>query len=183
MPPRVTVTVLEGETGKPSPTLEAIGSRSMLRVQLMNFPKFSVLAVAGLLAVGTVAALAQDAFTPPATPEEAVTMRQNLMREDGGVFRQAGNLTGPEAVAAMTTLRDNYSHIPALFPEDSIVGDSEALPAIWENWEAFTAIVDAGVAAAESGIAAAEAGDATAYGEAIKAIGATCGQCHQQFRG
>ena len=148
----------------------------------MIFPKFSVIAVAAVLAVGTVAALAQDAFTPPATPEEAVTMRQNLMREDGGIFRQAGNLTGPEAVAAMTSLRDNYSHIPALFPEDSIVGESKALPAIWENWDAFAAIVDTGIAAAESGLAAAEAGDAAAYAAALQAIGGTCGQCHQQFR-
>lgn len=144
--------------------------------------KFSVLAVAGLLAIGTVAAMAQDAFTPPATPEAAVTQRQALMREDGGILRQAGNLTGADAVAALTKLRDNYSHIPALFPEGSIVGDSEALPAIWENFDAFTAITEVGVAAAESGIAAAEAGDAAAYAAALQAIGGTCGQCHQQFR-
>ena len=148
----------------------------------MKSTKFSVIAVAGLLAFGTVAALAQDAFAPPATPEEAVTLRQNLMREDGGILRSAGNLTGADAIAAMTTLRDNYSHIPALFPEGSIVGDSEALPAIWENFDAFTAIADAGVAAAEGGIAAAEAGDAAGYAAALQAIGGTCGQCHQQFR-
>ncbi len=144
--------------------------------------KFMGVAIAGLLAAGTVAALAQE-FVAPATPEEAVTMRQNLMKEDGGILRSAGNLTGAEAVAAMTKLRDNYSHIPALFPEGSIVGESEALPAIWENFEAFTAIADAGVAAAESGIAAAEAGDAAAYAAAIQTLGGTCGQCHQQFRG
>jgi cytochrome c556 len=148
----------------------------------MVFSKFTAVALAGLLAVGTVAVFAQDAFVPPATPEEAVTMRNALMREDGGILRGAADLTGPEAVAAMTKLRDNYSHIPALFPEGSIVGESEALPAIWENFDAFTAIADAGVTAAEGGIAAAEAGDAAGYAAAIKAIGATCGQCHQQFR-
>lgn len=148
----------------------------------MVFSKFTSVALAGLLAAGTVAVFAQDAFVPPATPEEAVTMRNALMREDGGILRGAADLTGPEAVAAMTKLRDNYSHIPALFPEGSIVGESEALPAIWENFDAFTAIADAGVTAAEGGIAAAEAGDAAGYAAAIKAIGATCGQCHQQFR-
>lgn len=145
--------------------------------------KFTVIAVAALLAVGTVATLAQDAFAQPATPEEAVTMRQNLMREDGGILRSAGNLTGADAVAAMTKIRDNYSHIPALFPEGSIVDDSEALPAIWENFDAFSAIAASGVAAAEGGIAAAEAGDAAGYAAALQAIGGTCGQCHQQFRG
>ncbi|MBO9588333.1 cytochrome c [Devosia sp.] len=144
--------------------------------------KFMGIAIAGLLAAGTVAALAQE-FVAPATPEEAVTMRKNLMREDGGILRSAGNLTGAEAVAALTKLRDNYSHIPALFPEGSIVGESEALPVIWENFDAFTAIVDTGITAAEAGIAAADAGDAAAYAAALQTIGGTCGQCHQQFRG
>lgn len=146
----------------------------------MILRKSSALLLLALL--GAVTAYAQDEFTPPATPEEAVSMRQALMREDGNILRTAGRLTGAEAVAAATTLRDNYSHIPALFPEGSIVGDSDALPAIWENWEAFTAIVETGVTAAEAGIAAAEAGDSTAYGEAMRTIMGTCGQCHQQFR-
>ena len=90
--------------------------------------------------------------------------------------------TGTDAVAAMTTLRDNYSHIPTLFPEGSNVGDSEALPAIWENWEAFTAIAQTGAEAAEAGIAAAEAGDTATYSASAQALMGTCGQCHQQFR-
>lgn len=144
--------------------------------------KLASFAFAAFVAVGAVTVFAQEAFTPPATPEEAVSMRQALMREDGGILRTARDLTGAEAVAAMTTLRDNYSHIPALFPEGSIVGDSEALPAIWENWEAFTAIVDTGLAAAEAGLAAAEAGDAAGYAGALQTLMGTCGQCHQQFR-
>src|SRR5690606_16962418 len=149
---------------------------------LMLNCKAAALSIASLLALGVLGALAQDAFTPPATPEEAVAMRQALMRTDGGIMRTVGNLGGADAVAAMTTLRDNYSHIPTLFPEGSIVGDGEALPAIWENWETFTAIVDSGVAAAEAGIVAAEAGDAAAYSTAVRTLMGTCGQCHQQFR-
>src|SRR5690606_7197345 len=94
----------------------------------MLIRKATTLAAAAIMAAGAVGVFAQDAFTPPATPEEAVAMRQALMREDGGILRTAGNLSGAEAVAAMTTLHNNYSHIPDLFPEGSIVGDSEALP-------------------------------------------------------
>lgn len=144
--------------------------------------KASVFVTLACFAVGIAAVFAQDVFTPPATPEEAVAMRQTLMKEDGGILRTARNLSGAEAVAAMTTLRDNYSRILDLFPEGSIVGDSEALPAIWENWEAFTAIVDTGLAAAEAGLIAAEAGDAAGYGAALQTLMGTCGQCHQQFR-
>ncbi len=148
----------------------------------MSIKKISSLALAGLMSVGVLAAFAQDAFVAPATPEGAVEARQATMKENGAILRSAGQLSGAEAVAAMQTLLDNYTEIPALFPEGSLVGDTKALPAIWENWEEFTAIAETGRAAAESGLAAAEAGDAAAYGEAVKAIGATCGQCHQQFR-
>lgn len=149
----------------------------------MSIKKFSALAIAGLMTLGVVAAVAQDVFVPPATAEEALAARKALMREDGALLRSAGNLSGAEAVAAMQTLLDNYTHIPDLFPEGSIVGDSEALPAIWENWEDFVAIVETGKQAATDGLAAAEAGDATAYAAAVQALGATCGACHQQFRG
>ena len=149
----------------------------------MSIKKISAMAIAGLLAVGAVATVAQDAFVAPATPEEAVAARKALMREDGGIMRGLGNLTGAEAVAGLNTILTNYTHIPDLFPEGSIVGDSKALPAIWENWDAFVAIVDTGKQAATDGIAAAEAGDAAAYAAALQTLGGTCGQCHQQFRG
>lgn len=71
----------------------------------------------------------------------------------------------------MQTLIDNFTHIPDVFPEDSIIGDNKASPAIWESWDVFNAVAEAG-----------KAGDMTAYVAAIKTIGGTCGTCHQQFR-
>ena len=148
----------------------------------MSIKKISAMAIAGLMITGVVAAFAQDAFVAPATPEEAVTARKALMREDGGILRAAAGLAGAEAVAAMQTIQTNFSHIPALFPEGSIVGESKALPAIWENWDAFTAIAKSGEEAAGLALAAAEAGDAAAYAAALQTLGGTCGTCHQQFR-
>lgn len=153
-----------------------------IQVQLMSIKTISAMAIAGLMSLGIVASVAQDAFVAPATPEEAVAARKALMREDGGILRSAGSLTGADAEAAMQTLLTNYSHIPDLFPEGSIVGDSEALPAIWENWEAFLAIVETGKTAAQAGLDAAKAGDAAGYNAALQTLGGTCGQCHQQFR-
>ena len=149
----------------------------------MSIKKISAMAIAGLMITGVVAAFAQDAFVAPATPEEAVTARKALMREDGGILRGAAGLAGAEAVSAMQTIQTNFSHIPALFPEGSIVGESKALPAIWEKWDTFVAIIETGKTAAAAGIAAAEAGDAAAYGAALQTLGGTCGACHQQFRG
>jgi cytochrome c556 len=149
----------------------------------MSIQKISAMAIAGLMTIGVVSAFAQDAFVAPATPEEAVTMRQNLMKEDGGILKTAAGLTGDAAVTAMQTIQTNYSHIAVLFPEGSIVGNSKALPAIWENWDGFNAILATGQSAAAAGIAAAQAGDAEGYGAALKTLGGTCGQCHQGFRG
>ena len=153
----------------------------------------TVLALAGMASLPIAAAvLAQDTagdntmtaeeFVAPATPEEAVEQRQALMRDNGATLRSAGAATGTEAIAAMEHLYNNFDHIPDLFPEGSIVGDSKALPVIWENWEAFVAIADRGATAAMDGRAAAEAGDAAAYAAAVQTIGGACGECHQQFR-
>ena len=149
----------------------------------MTFKKISSLAVAAILLAGVGITVAQDAFVAPATPEAAVAARKALMKQDGGLLRSAGNLTGAEAEAAMTTLQANYSHIPLLFPEGSIVADSEALPIIWEKWADFAAIAKTGEDAATAGLAAAKAGDAAGYAAALKTIGGTCGTCHQTFRG
>ena len=149
----------------------------------MSIKKISAIVIAGLLTVGLASAFAQEAFVAPSTPEEAVAMRQALMKEDGGILKGSADLTGDAAVAALQTILTNYTHIPALFPEGSIVGDSKALPAIWENWDGFNAILESGKTAATSGIAAAQAGDAAGYAAALKSLGGTCGQCHEAFRG
>jgi cytochrome c556 len=157
----------------------------------MSLKTITALAIAGLVSLPMAAAVFAQGegttptlapFTAPATPEEAVEARQALMRTNGATLRSAGTLTGAEAVAAMETLYNDFENLPELFPEGSVVGDSQASPAIWENWDAFVAIAEKGKAAALDGWNAAQAGDAAAYGAAIQAIGATCGECHQQFR-
>ena len=157
----------------------------------MPLNKITAIAMAGLMSIGIVSHvigqdmpdfMAGDTFVAPATPEEVLAMRKAVMKEDGGILKDAGGLTGEAAITAMQKLYINYAHIPALFPEGSIVGDSKALPAIWENWEAFVAITEKGKVAMLAGIDAATAGDAAAYGEAIKAIGGSCGECHANYR-
>ncbi|ODT79741.1 MAG: hypothetical protein ABS76_19430 [Pelagibacterium sp. SCN 64-44] len=148
----------------------------------MTIQKISALAIAGLMSLGVIATVAQDAFVAPATPEEAVAARKAIMRENGMQLRTAGRLAGDEAVATMQTLFDNYSHLPLLFPEGSIVGDSEALPAVWERWDEFVAIADATRDSAQAGLEAAKAGDTAGYTAALQAIGGSCNQCHQVFR-
>lgn len=148
----------------------------------MSLHKIATLAFAGLLAMGAATVFAQDAFVAPTTPEAAAEVREPLMKLNGSTLKTAGALTGAEAEAAMQIMLDNFTHMPAVFPEGSNIGDSKALPAIWENWDAFNAIIDTGKTAAADGLAAAKAGDTTAYLAAVKTLSGTCGTCHQQFR-
>jgi cytochrome c556 len=150
--------------------------------------RFTAFALTIVVAAVATLSFAQDiTITPdPAlaalSPEEMVAKRQAIMKEDGGILKGAGGLSGADAVAAADHLITNFSNLTVLFPEGSAVGDSEALPAIWENNAEFQAILVSAVTAATAMKAAAEAGDATAYMAAIKGVGGTCGQCHQTFR-
>jgi cytochrome c556 len=126
--------------------------------------------------------VAVDPAIATMTPDQLVAARQAAMKENGGTLKQAGSLTGADAVAAADILIKNFTNLPAMFPEGSIVGESKALPAIWENKADFDGIFAKDLENAKALRAAAEAGDAAAYGDAIKAIGGSCGECHQKYR-
>lgn len=116
------------------------------------------------------------------TPEQMVETRRNTMRDNGMLVRRAANATGADAVAAATTLLQNFVNLPALFPEGSIVGRSEALPLIWDNWDEFKGHFDRDAQTAAKALAAAEAGDGATYTASLQEIGRSCSGCHQKFR-
>lgn len=156
----------------------------------MPLSKFIVsAAVAVALGAAAFTSYAQDVTITPdpalssLSVEDMVAKRQELMKANGGTLKTAGSLSGADAVAAAETLIADFSNLTVLFPEgsDSVKG-SEAKPEIWQNFDAFQALLKQGVVNATAMKAAAEAGDAAAYGASVKAIGGLCGQCHQQFR-
>jgi cytochrome c556 len=141
-----------------------------------------------LMAAATIA-IAQDnpVVVDPAietmTVDQLVEARQAAMKQNGGLLRSAMQATGDDAVAAATTLLQNFTNLPHLFREGSITANSKALPVIWENWEDFKGRFDADAVHAQDALTAAKAGDAAAYGAALQAIAQTCGGCHQMYRG
>lgn len=150
----------------------------------MALPQFLAAGLTAATLASVAGAAAQDAGAPAGMlgVDEARAARSGFMRQNGMLLREASSASGAAAVAAMTGLRDNFRRLPTLFPQGSGGGDSEALPAIWENWDEFLAIADSGAGLAQQAIDAAEAGDATAYQAAMRAFSGTCAQCHQQFR-
>ena len=150
-----------------------------------KLPLLAFALIAGLSAV-TVAqdtpAFVVDPAIATMTPEQVVEARQAAMMSNGRTLRNAGTLTGAEAVAAATTVLQNFTNLPHLFPEGSIVGDSKALPIIWEQKDDFAAIFAKAGAAAAAMLVAAQAGDTTAYAAAIQTIGGTCNECHDTYQ-
>ena len=102
------------------------------------------------------------------------------MRTIGGALG-AGDFATIAAEAQK--IADWAAVMPDYFPEGSGTGDTSARPAIWENFEGFTAAAKANHDAALILLAVAEAGDVNAAKSALGEVGGTCKACHQQFKG
>ena len=142
-----------------------------------------------LALTGAAVAFAQD--TPavgvdPAiatmTNDQLVDARQAAMKQNGMALKGAGDLSGEQAVAAATTLLQNFTNLPDLFKEGSITDKSKAQPNIWENWDDFRARFDHDAESAARMLTAATSGDTAGYQAAIKEIGESCGSCHMTYR-
>jgi cytochrome c556 len=71
---------------------------------------------------------------------------------------------------------------PTLFPEGSGEGKTSALPEIWEEPEAFQEAMERFVSAADGMAAAVAAGDKKQIGGAIRELGGSCKNCHDNFK-
>jgi cytochrome c556 len=74
------------------------------------------------------------------------------------------------------------SKIPTMFPAESQIGETKALPVAWTDSAGLMKVADAAIA--QSGrLAAATAGsDIKAVEVEFQAMGKACGACHQTYR-
>jgi cytochrome c556 len=79
-------------------------------------------------------------------------------------------------------LANASAELSVLFPEYSKDGDTEALPAIWENPDAFAQAVDKAQKTAVDLQAAIAADDRKATLSAAAAVGKSCKGCHETYR-
>jgi cytochrome c556 len=122
------------------------------------------------------------------TPEDAADYRTAVMESLRGHIRAAsmsvrglvedrGQLLNHAQGLANGTEEFDY-----LFPEGSNVGESEALPVIWEQPEEFADAVEKVQAASAAFVTAAESGDAERIDGAFRELGGACRGCHDRFR-
>jgi cytochrome c556 len=79
-------------------------------------------------------------------------------------------------------LANGASELKYLFPAGSNVGESEALPVIWEEPEEFAEAIETAEQATAAFRDAVAGGDRAAIGAAFRDVGAACRGCHDRFR-
>ncbi|WP_169052654.1 c-type cytochrome [Pseudooceanicola onchidii] len=130
-----------------------------------------------LIATG---ALAHDNVQNP-----SVQARMQMMKDIkaatgvlGNMAKQPASYSQADAEAAAAKLADLAGRIPAAFEDAATDPQSESSPAIWDNWNDFTAKA----AALQSAAQDMDAGSAEGVAAGMLAIGGACGACHQPYR-
>jgi cytochrome c556 len=115
-----------------------------------------------------------------------VKKRMETMKDVGAVMKELGAMVKGDASFNASTvtrragdLKIHAANMPALFPEGSIHGPSEALPQIWKDFEGFSRIAS-DLESAASALSLVK--DATALPAALGAAGKTCKACHSDYR-
>ena len=119
-----------------------------------------------------------------------VKLRMDMMGAIGDSMKVIGSMMKGQtafdangAKAAAMRIAGHADEIPDLFPEGSTQKPSEALPAIWQNWDEFVKITGEMKAAAQTlADAASVATQADQIRAQFGAVGKSCGSCHERFR-
>lgn len=135
--------------------------------------------IAATLAVGATTAFAQD---------DPIAARQKIYKSWGAAAKEPGQMLKGEAPfdlakvqAALRAFEDGSKHLPDLFPETSKTGgNTEALPAIWEQREKFNALFVKFGTDSRTALDAIK-NEATFKAEFPKVL-QNCGSCHNTFR-
>ena len=123
-----------------------------------------------------------------AEPEDLIKYRKNVMKVIGGhtgaIFAIAGGKVDHKDAMMMHVngLHEASKLVSGIFPEDSAVGETTATQAIWDKRDEFSKAVEKFEMAAHDLFQAAEAQDNAKMGAALKALGGSCKNCHDNFR-
>jgi len=122
------------------------------------------------------------------TPEDAYEYREAVMTSLRGHIGAASKAVRGQVedngflVKHAEGLANGADELSYIFQEGSDVEGSEALPAIWEDQEAFAAAIEKSKVATTAFVAAAKGGDKATIGAAFREVGMSCRGCHDNFR-
>ena len=121
--------------------------------------------------------------------EEPQAVRQAQMKAIGQSMGALGAITKGEkpydaavVQTALEAISSNMKTFADHFPAGTETGlETEAAPAIWENADDFRAKAEKLAQLADAQLATLPA-DQAGVGATMKAVGATCGDCHETYR-
>jgi cytochrome c556 len=144
--------------------------------------------ISAVLAALTVTTVVSYQAFADTSPEDAADYRKAVMTSMGGHVGAASmivrGLVEDDGHLAKHAegLANGAQELDRIFQEGSNVEDSEALPVIWEEPEAFAEAISKAQEATAAFVAAAETGDREAIGAAFRNVGMSCRGCHDNYR-
>ncbi|MBT3204236.1 MAG: cytochrome c [Gammaproteobacteria bacterium] len=118
-----------------------------------------------------------------------VKERMDLMDETGknmkaikGMMKGKIAFDSQKMTEHAESIRQASTHIKMVFPEGSLKGKSEALPAIWKNWEKFSMLTERLTAESTKLKEVAGNSDRRSIMKQFAKVGKTCRNCHTDFR-
>lgn len=147
-----------------------------------------VMALAGVGVVGSMAFgdEHEHKFTGPHA--EVLKQRHELME---GLGNEAQNINEGLVIEdvemamiqrSAAVIVSSAGKIPDLFPKGSTSPESRAKPEIWTNWDKFTAMAKELQDRAKTVESSANSDDNGMINDQVKAMGAACKSCHDEFR-
>ncbi|MBO9402233.1 MULTISPECIES: c-type cytochrome [unclassified Shimia] len=129
--------------------------------------------------------LANAAAAHNGVKDPQVMARMMAMESIGSAFKTLVSMAKNEtplhqakARMARDTIVQHSGNIKALFEAQASDPKSEALPAIWANWEDFSDRADDLTTSAQ----ALDFKDRAALADTLGAVGGACRACHKQYR-
>ncbi len=122
--------------------------------------------------------------------EGIVKERMELMKSIAGQMKMVGRMikgekdfVADQVAIAAEAIVGHAEKIPELFPEGSIEPPSEAVTAIWQDWDKFVRLTnDMKLKAQALGMSARQSEDIKDIRPQFGALGKTCSACHEDFR-
>ena len=121
-------------------------------------------------------------------PEEIVKYRQNIMVSQRAHMAAAAAIIegkvefNDQLNGHVRALEAMSKDIPNLFPNDSNVGETKALDAVWKNNAEFVKRAKTAQEKSRELVKTVEAGDTQNYGARLKDLLDACKSCHKDFR-
>jgi cytochrome c556 len=141
-----------------------------------------------VITAGAVLVVVGAAAAATIPSDDPIQSRQNLMKNVGAAMGAAGSMVRGDtefepraAHLAMRTINSSIIGFVEFLAEGSHVGDTRALPAIWENMDDVLAKAESLRMATQAAIDA-EPQDLDTFRPLFAEVGQNCRTCHEDYR-